>query len=98
MFTTFGTEAVTKRLKAMERTNDGFKLAEMDLEIRGPGEFTGVKQSGMPDLTMSSLTDMDLIKKTRDEAQKLLVADPELKQHSLLASQLDLMEKIIHRE
>ncbi len=98
LFTTTGTEAVTRRLRAMEKTSDGFKLAEMDLAIRGPGEFSGVKQSGMPDLTMSSLTDLALIKQTRTEAKAILAQDPILAQYPLLVQQLVRMQKIIHFE
>ncbi|HUT22236.1 MAG TPA: ATP-dependent DNA helicase RecG [Candidatus Bipolaricaulota bacterium] len=59
-----------KRLKALERTNDGFKLAEMDLELRGPGEVYGTRQSGLPDLKIASLTDIELIKKAQGDAIK----------------------------
>jgi ATP-dependent DNA helicase RecG len=58
-----------KRLGAMVRTGDGFKIAEMDLEIRGPGEMLGIKQSGMPDFRMASIVhDIDILKLARDTA------------------------------
>ena len=66
------------RLKAMEKLNDGFKLSEVDLELRGPGEFFGTKQSGLPDLKMARLTDYDLLTKARAEAKALLESDPRL--------------------
>ncbi len=58
-----------KRLDAMVRTSDGFRIAEMDLEIRGPGEMLGIKQSGMPDFRMASIVrDIDILKTARDAA------------------------------
>ncbi len=87
-----------KRLKALEQSDDGFKLAEQDLLLRGPGEFVGNKQSGIPDLAMASLTDLDLIKKARLEAKLLLKEDPNLKNYPLLKSQLVYFQKIRHFE
>jgi ATP-dependent DNA helicase RecG len=71
------TEAM-ERLQIMETVNDGFKLAEHDLRLRGPGEYFGTKQSGLPDLKAARLTDVDLISQTREEAIRLLEEDPEL--------------------
>ena len=71
-------EEAEQRLSAMERLNDGFQLAEMDLALRGPGEFFGTRQSGLPDLRMARLTDHDLLALARTEAQALLARDPEL--------------------
>lgn len=69
-----------KRLDAMIRTNDGFIIAEEDLEIRGPGEFFGTKQSGMPDLKVANLVrDVKLLESARKEAFALIEKDPELK-------------------
>ncbi len=62
------TDIAYKRLKALEKYNDGFKLAELDLELRGPGEVYGTRQSGLPDLKIASLTDLELIKKAQNEA------------------------------
>jgi ATP-dependent DNA helicase RecG len=71
-------EASNERLKAMEATNDGFRLAEMDLEQRGPGDFLGTRQSGFAELKMARLTDVRLIEKARREAQRLFESDPAL--------------------
>ncbi len=75
-----------ERLKALEQTNDGFALAEKDLEIRGPGEFFGKRQSGLPELQLASLLDMEMVETARSEAVKLFTADPSLEQpeHQLL--------------
>ena len=64
-----------QRLKAMEEYHDGFSLAEIDLDLRGPGEVYGVRQSGIPDMKMANLSDIDLIVETRDEALKYLEED-----------------------
>lgn len=87
-----------KRLSALEKTNNGFELAEIDLKLRGPGEFTGTKQSGIPDLMMASLGDVELIKKARFEAMQLLKDDPGLKSHPLLLEQLSEMQRLVHFE
>lgn len=79
----FGQKAI-KRLKALEKEQSGIKLAQMDLEMRGPGEIYGLQQHGFPELQASSLLDYPLIKKTRQEAQELLATDPELKKHNIL--------------
>jgi ATP-dependent DNA helicase RecG len=81
-------KAENERLQAMAESNDGFLLAEKDLELRGPGEFLGTRQSGYASgLRMASITDVKLIEKARGEAQKLFDLDPELRnpEHALLA-------------
>lgn len=79
-----------ERLQAMAETNDGFVLAERDLEQRGPGDFLGTRQSGFSELRMAQLTDLLLIEKARKHAQQVFTDDPELKkpEHRLLASAL----------
>jgi ATP-dependent DNA helicase RecG len=67
-----------ERLSALEKTNDGFALAEKDLEIRGPGEFFGRRQSGIPELQMASILDMEMLTIAREEAEAMIQADPEL--------------------
>jgi ATP-dependent DNA helicase RecG len=67
-----------KRLSILEHNHDGFALAEKDLEIRGPGEFFGTRQSGLPDLKMAKLSDMNLLELARSEAIRLFKDDPEL--------------------
>ena len=73
-------EEAQERLRIMETTHDGFKLAEEDLRIRGPGEYFGTRQSGLPDLKVARLTDVVFIEQARAEAIRLLEADPELEQ------------------
>lgn len=84
--------AENTRLQAMAETNDGFKLAELDLKQRGPGEFLGTRQSGYAtNLKMASLTDVSLIEKARNHAQKMFEIDAELKapEHALLSEALE---------
>lgn len=69
-----------ERLQAMVETNDGFLLAEKDLEQRGPGDFLGTRQAGFADLRMASLTDIRMIETARKAAQALFEQDPELSQ------------------
>ncbi|UCC51621.1 MAG: ATP-dependent DNA helicase RecG [Anaerolineaceae bacterium] len=75
-----GTPEAEERLLALEKTNDGFLLAEKDLELRGPGEFFGRRQSGLPELQLASLLDMEMLQIAQEEAVKLFEADPELQQ------------------
>ncbi len=67
-----------ERLQIVERTRDGFALAEADLRLRGPGEFFGTRQSGLPDLKVAQLSDVPLIELARNEATRLLEEDAEL--------------------
>ncbi len=75
-----------ERLAVVEQTSDGFKLAEADLRLRGPGEFFGTRQSGLPELRVADLTDGELISLARREADALWRRDPFLKstEHSPL--------------
>jgi ATP-dependent DNA helicase RecG len=80
-----------ERLAAMAESNDGFVLAERDLQQRGPGEFLGTRQAGFASsLKMASLSDVQLIEKARTQAQGLFGRDPELKEveNGLLAEAL----------
>ncbi|QFR39020.1 ATP-dependent DNA helicase RecG [Candidatus Gracilibacteria bacterium 28_42_T64] len=61
----------TDRLKAMEKTNNGFELAEIDLELRGPGEVYGLRQSGVPDLKIADLKDLELISQIREDIEEM---------------------------
>jgi ATP-dependent DNA helicase RecG len=60
------------RLHALEKITNGFELAEIDLRLRGPGEVFGTRQSGVPDLKVARLTDVELIKVSREEAERVL--------------------------
>lgn len=79
-----------QRLDIIERVQDGFVLAEEDLKLRGPGEFFGTRQSGLPDLRMARLSDTALLELARNEAVKLFEIDCSLKkpEHALLVKEL----------
>jgi ATP-dependent DNA helicase RecG len=65
----------------MEATTDGFRIAEADLEIRGPGDFLGTRQAGLPDFRVASiLRDGRILEEARREAFTLVERDPDLKQ------------------
>lgn len=83
-------QADNQRLSAMESTNDGFELAELDLSQRGPGDFLGTRQSGFAELRTAQLTDIHLIEKARREAVRFFNADPTLTQseHALLSKEM----------
>nr|WP_216622691.1 ATP-dependent DNA helicase RecG [Corallococcus exercitus] len=71
----------TERLGVMERSSDGFVIAEKDLEIRGPGEFLGTRQSGLPELAVANLVrDGDLLSLAQVEARRIMDADPKLQE------------------
>jgi ATP-dependent DNA helicase RecG len=84
------TPEAEQRLQAVERTNDGFELAEQDLKMRGPGEFFGTRQSGLPDLKLVKLSDARLLDLAREEAWQIFNKDAKLEQpeHRLLARQV----------
>jgi ATP-dependent DNA helicase RecG len=67
------------RIETMVRTNNGFEIAEADLEIRGPGDLSGTRQSGMIELKMANLlTDGPILEAARTKATEILSEDPEL--------------------
>ena len=82
------------RLQSMVQFGSGFKLAEIDLSLRGPGEIYGVRQSGIPDLKMASLTDSETIALARTAAQNIIHVDPKLINHPTLQAKLEELEKV----
>jgi ATP-dependent DNA helicase RecG len=89
-----------QRLRLMESTTDGFKLAEADLNMRGPGEFFGTRQSGLPDFRIASLLDTRLIELARTEAARILEADPGLAkpEHATLAREAARLFELVTGE
>ncbi|MBQ7624591.1 MAG: ATP-dependent DNA helicase RecG, partial [Clostridia bacterium] len=82
---TDGKDEVNDRLSVMCKTDDGFKIAEEDLRLRGPGDFLGDRQHGAPEFTIADLaTDMRVLSCARDDAAALLKKDPELTSHPAL--------------
>ncbi len=86
-------EVARERLDIIESIQDGFKLAEEDLKLRGPGEFYGTRQSGMPDLRMAKISDVGLLEVARSEAIMLFEKDKNLESpdHKLLVKEMDMV-------
>ncbi|MGH2442029.1 MAG: ATP-dependent DNA helicase RecG [Chloroflexota bacterium] len=84
-------EGSRQRLHALISTDDGFKLAEADLRLRGPGEFWGTRQSGLPELRVATLGDVPTIERAREAALEMLRADPDLREprHTRIAKLLN---------
>ncbi len=84
-----------ERLEVFQTTDDGFRLAEADLRLRGPGEFFGVRQSGMPELRIADLNDTRLVELSRSLAAKLWESDPYLRkpEHGPLRERMHLFWK-----
>ncbi|MDI6604663.1 MAG: ATP-dependent DNA helicase RecG [Thermoanaerobacteraceae bacterium] len=82
-------DVTKKRLKIMTQTNDGFKIAEKDLELRGPGEFFGIRQHGLPELKIANLfEDIDILKKAQRCAEDIISRDPDLRENSFIREEL----------
>ncbi len=81
----------SQRLSVLGRTSDGFKIAEEDLRLRGPGEVLGTRQHGLPELRVADLLgDGDLLRAAQRDAGRLVRADPQLRraEHAVLRSRL----------
>ncbi len=87
-----------ERLGAMVDCHDGFKLAEIDLKLRGPGEMFGRNQSGFPDLAMSALKDAKMLKNIQNEAKLLFATDPEFEKYPLFLERYKEFVEKIHME
>ena len=95
------TEEGTRRLRAMVKSDDGFELAEVDLQIRGPGEFFGTRQSGMPEFRLADIVrDAGILSRARDEAFALIADDPALEalEHLPLRRLCARYEKLLAEE
>jgi ATP-dependent DNA helicase RecG len=92
-------EATRDRLEILTQTNDGFVVAEKDLEIRGPGEFIGYRQSGLPDLILADLVkDAKILEEARNAAISVMRADPELSAYPSLKKLLEMKVTSEHAE
>ena len=98
LFTDSNSETTSQRLKALIDSEDGFRLAEKDLEIRGPGQFLGTRQSGQADSAMQYLGDIKLIQQARLEAQSVFALDPKLEKFPVLKKTLEKMDQEVHLE
>jgi len=90
--------AAPRRLRSLAKIENGLELAEIDLKLRGPGQFLGTKQWGLPDIAMNALDDFSLVEKTRQAAKEILETDPKLKKHPLLKKRVKKFQEKIHLE
>jgi ATP-dependent DNA helicase RecG len=90
--------AAATRIKALVEAKNGFELAEKDLKLRGPGEFLGHTQTGMPDLAMKAIHNPDLVRHARGSAAKILETDPSLERHPFFKERTDALSRTIHWE
>ncbi|MFA5128839.1 MAG: ATP-dependent DNA helicase RecG [Patescibacteria group bacterium] len=98
LFSDSDSEEAARRLLVMTTCNDGFALAEKDLEFRGPGEVWGVRQSGMPDLQIATLTDYAIIKEAKAAAENFIKKDPDLVKYPDLRDKLGNFLEKVHLE
>ncbi len=93
-------DTTKERLEVLQNETDGFRVAEEDLRLRGPGELAGTRQSGLPDLRLADLHDVGLVTATRDEADAILARDPrlEMEEHRLLADALERLTKRLEEQ
>lgn len=98
LMTDFPSQKTSQRLRALIKCNNGFELAEKDLEIRGPGDFIGQRQWGIPNIAMDALKDISLVEETRKEAKEILEKDSHLKKYPLLREKLREFREKIHLE
>jgi ATP-dependent DNA helicase RecG len=93
-------DAARERLQVLERTSDGFELAEADLRLRGPGDYFGTRQSGLPEFQAADFSDIRLIETAREEARAILDRDPGLQrpEHATLAAAVARAKRIVTGE
>ncbi|HSH31869.1 MAG TPA: ATP-dependent DNA helicase RecG [Candidatus Saccharimonadales bacterium] len=86
--------AVAQRLGAMERTSDGFRLAQIDLELRGPGQIYGLQQHGVLDLEMADIADAKLVSEVRAAAQEFLRDEEVMLQYPQIVEQVNKLKTV----
>jgi ATP-dependent DNA helicase RecG len=91
-------EISLKRLKSLEKSQDGFELAESDLAARGAGDLRGGHQWGVTDIGMEALQNVKLIQAAREEAIRIVAADPTLSQHKELRMRAETSHTELHSE
>ena len=98
LFTSSSTSKAKDRLQALAKHTSGFDIAERDFELRGPGEFFGTRQSGLPDIAMQHIANVKLIEIAHDYAEKTLEESPDLKKYPLLQKKLEKFHQNVHLE
>lgn len=92
------TKQTKDRLKALQSAKSGFELAEFDLKFRGSGELYGKKQWGLSDIGMEAIKNVKMVEAARNEAQKMVKSDPELKKHLDLKRIIQSKRNVLHFE
>lgn len=98
LFTESSSKTTYQRLRSLIEAKNGFELAEKDLALRGPGEFLGKEQTGVPDLAMKAVRNPALVQSSRRAAEELLEKDPALKNYPDLKIRLDNFQQEVHLE
>lgn len=98
LFTDSKSKHSLDRLKALEKTDSGFELAELDLSLRGAGELSGGKQWGISDVGMEAIRNLEMVSVARKEAEKIAGDDPELKDHPKLLEKTEKYMQGVHME
>ena len=98
LFSESNSHGTNQRLAALLELDSGFALAERDLKLRGPGDFAGTKQWGIPDFAMEQLTNLALVQEARNTAQAILEKDISLKQYPLLKARVQELREKLHLE
>ncbi|HOI60252.1 MAG TPA: hypothetical protein PKU93_02915 [Candidatus Pacearchaeota archaeon] len=93
--TDLNSKTTIQRLKAMEKYASGFKLSEIDLKLRGPGDFFGVNQWGFSDYVMTALKDIQMVEKARKSAKKII---PKIERYPMVLKRLESFENKVHIE
>ncbi len=98
LFTDSTSDSTERRLKSLVDAKNGFELAEKDLAIRGPGEFLGHSQTGLPDMAMQSLNNLELVKSARVAGVAIMKKDQTMRAFGALKSRFEEFRKKIHLE
>lgn len=98
LFSSEDSLSASKRMRILERTLNGFVIAEEDMKLRGPGQFLGTRQSGIPDMAMENMGNMKLITLAKKEAETLLKDDPHLTCSPSLQDALTAFDADVHME
>jgi ATP-dependent DNA helicase RecG len=94
LFTENNNEKTKARLEALVNSNNSFELAEKDLELRGPGEVYGLKQSGLPSLKIATLSDRAIIKEAKNAVDDIIKLSRQLKEYPDLQAKLETVDSI----
>lgn len=98
LFTESKNKETEMRLLSVAKAKNGYELAELDLKLRGPGQFLGTEQTGIPDTAMIALQNPELVSRARKYAEDIIRTDKELKNYPLLKKELSQFTLQIHKE